>query len=73
MIVKLGDNIFVMEIKVVRKDETFDESNNEALAQIKLRNYAEKYRGITDKKVFEVGMIFSQEKRNLVQFDWLKR
>ncbi len=75
MTVKLGDNIFVMEIKVVRKNETGspDENNNEALVQIKSRNYAEKYRGIADKKVFEVGMIFSQEKRNLVQFDWLER
>ena len=73
MTVKLGYNIFVMEIKHIRIGESFDETENEALEQIKLRNYAEKYLGIDGTKVFELGLVFSQKKRNLVKFDWAER
>lgn len=33
-------------------------------------NYAQKYVGQADRKVFELGMVFSQEKHNLVCFDF---
>jgi hypothetical protein len=67
--VKLGKNIYVMEIKVI--DGSADSiGGNEALRQIQERGYAEKYTGQDGISVFELGMVFSQEKRNLVQFDW---
>lgn len=42
---------------------------NPALEQIKQRGYADKYQG-SGKTVFQVGMIFNTQNRNLVQMDW---
>ena len=67
--VKLGNVICVMEIKVI-EGELPAGSPNHALEQIQSRRYAEKYRGTPGVQVFELGLIFSQEKRNLVQFDY---
>jgi len=43
---------------------------NPALQQIQDKAYAQKYLN-QNKKVFEVGLIFNQVQRNLVQLDWL--
>lgn len=67
--VKLGNVICVMEIKVI-EGELPKDGPNHALEQIQSRGYAEKYRGAPGTQLFELGMIFSQEKRNLVQFDF---
>ena len=67
--VKLGNVICVMEIKVI-EGELPAGSPNTALEQIQSRRYAEKYRGTPGVQVFELGLVFSQEKRNLVQFDY---
>jgi len=67
--VRLENYIYVMEIKVISSDLPADSSNS-ALEQIQKRNYAEKYRKEPGVQVFEVGMIFSQEKRNLIRFDF---
>ena len=37
---------------------------------MKKRNYAQKYRA-SGKRVHQVGMIFNQTARNLVQMDWI--
>jgi len=61
--VKLGDHIYVMEIKVIDKDVC---KGNPALDQIRNRNYAAKYRGEEGKIIHEVGLVFSRNKRNLI-------
>ncbi len=72
MTVKLENMIYVMEIKVI-EGELPPGSPNQALEQIKARNYAEKYRGRPGARVFELGLVFSQKKRNLVQFDYAEQ
>lgn len=67
--VSLGSNMYVMEIKVI-SGVLPDGTANSALLQIRNCNYAEKYLELPAIRVFELGMVFSQEKRNLVQFDW---
>jgi hypothetical protein len=63
----LGDHIYVMEIKVVDGEKV---KENLALKQIRKCNYAQKYRGEPGKTVYEVGLVFSSSKRNLIQADW---
>ncbi len=63
----LGDYIYVMEIKVVDGEKV---KENLALKQIRKCNYAQKYRGEPGKTVYEVGLVFSSSKRNLIQADW---
>jgi len=78
MTIKLGNFIYVMEIKVTSTSLSTSSTNikgdtnkiNSALAQIVEREYSEKYKGIPNKKVFELGIIFSQAERNIVSFDW---
>lgn len=62
-----------MEIKLLLPGENPEDSGNFALAQIKDRGYAEKYLDQSDSTVYEVGLVFSREERNLVGFDWEKR
>ncbi|QEN05551.1 hypothetical protein EW093_12770 [Thiospirochaeta perfilievii] len=68
MTIKLGDTICVMEIKTTTNFEP--NSQNLALKQIQDMDYARKYLGITNTKVYELGLVFDMDKRNLVQFDW---
>jgi hypothetical protein len=63
----LGDHIYVMEIKVVDGEKV---KENLALKQIRKCNYAQKYRREPGKTVYEVGLVFSSSKRNLIQADW---
>lgn len=78
--VKIGDNIYVMEIKVAASPaagaagaETSGAAPNPALEQIRERAYADKYTGLPGKSVYEVGIIFDPETRNLAAIDWVKR
>jgi hypothetical protein len=87
--VRLADNIYVMEIKTVQdaatastdtppgatavSDATGDKANNSALAQIRTMGYADKYLGQAGVRVFELGLVFSMAKRNLVQFAGAER
>jgi hypothetical protein len=72
--VKLGNNMYVMEIKTAAKaDPGAGDKPNPALAQIRKRAYADKYTGLPGKNVYEVGIIFDPEERNLAAFDWVKR
>ncbi|KKI99022.1 ATP-binding protein [Prochlorothrix hollandica] len=65
--VMLGQHIYVMELKVV-KGETV--TGNPALDQVQQRQYAQKYQGEPGKVVYEVGLVFSQAQRGLLQADW---
>lgn len=65
--VMLGDNIFVMEIKLLDQAPPAD-SANPALEQVRQRHYAEKYRDRPGKQVYELGLVFGKAERTLVQF-----
>ena len=67
MTVKLGGNVYVMEIKVVKEAEI---DHNPALEQIRERGYAQKYAATPGMQVHELGLVFSRETRNLIRFDW---
>ncbi|SLM33177.1 conserved hypothetical protein [Desulfamplus magnetovallimortis] len=82
MTVKLGNHVYVMEIKVMDQDNIniIDTNNkmdalnplenpdhNPALKQIQEKGYAEKYRGIKGITVHEVGLVFSKKLRNLLR------
>jgi hypothetical protein len=69
MTIELGEHIYVIEFKLDKSEHFSVQSENTALAQIKERNYAQKYLA-TGKSVHQVGMIFNQTARNLVQMDW---
>ena len=60
--VRLGSNTYVIEFKVVkRKSKT-----NSALLQIIRQGYAAKYSG----NVYQIGIEFSETRRNIVNFAW---
>ena len=60
--IQLADHTYVIEFKVVkRKSKT-----NSALQQIINQGYAAKYSG----KVYQIGIEFSETKRNIVAFAW---
>ena len=60
--VQLGSNTYVIEFKVVkRKSKT-----NSALQQIIRQGYAAKYSG----NVYQIGIEFSETRRNIVNFAW---
>ena len=62
LVIQIAENTYVLEFKVVkRKSKT-----NSALQQIIQRNYAAKYSG----KIYQVGIEFSEVKRNIVAFAW---
>ena len=70
--VRLENNIYVMGIKVIANKVPAG-STNSALEQIRLRDYARKYLDQSGVRVFELGLVFSQSKRNLVQFAGAER
>jgi hypothetical protein len=60
----VSDKIYVIEFKV-------DGEKGEALSQIKHKNYAQKYLN-TGKDIYLVGIEFSSEEKNIVNFEWEK-
>ena len=66
--IKLGDHIYIMELKVQEQPPT--EHDRSALDQLRSRNYSAKYRGIAGKSIHEVGLTFSSAERNLVAAHW---
>ena len=48
----------------------FPPATNPALAQIRARDYSAKYRGLPGRGLFELGLVFDSQDRNLVQADW---
>jgi hypothetical protein len=65
----LGEHIYVMEVKLDKTKTYRKKKINPALKQIQDRQYSQKYHA-TGKQVHEVGMIFNQTARNLVQMSW---
>jgi hypothetical protein len=66
LVVEIGEFIYVMEMKVISDQP---EADNIALKQIQDKQYSKPYLGL-GKQVFEIGMVFSQSTRNLVQMAW---
>ncbi len=60
--IQLAEHTYVVEFKVVKRKS----KANSALQQIIERNYAAKYSG----KVYQIGIEFSETKRNIVSFAW---
>jgi hypothetical protein len=63
------DKVFVFEFKTVNIAKL--QNTPSALAQIKLRNYAEKYRS-KYKEIYLIGVEFDEKVRNLVKYEWEK-
>lgn len=61
LIIRLGDNIYIMEFKV--------DKDGEALEQIKGKNYQQKYIGEAG-NIYLIGIDFSPEERNISAFEW---
>ena len=60
--IQLGSNTYVIEFKVVKRKS----KANSALRQIIQRGYAAKYSG----SVYQIGIEFSETKRNIIGFAW---
>ncbi|MCB4205195.1 ATP-binding protein [Deferribacterales bacterium Es71-Z0220] len=60
----VGDKIYILEFKV-------DSKKGEALSQIKKRKYAEKYLN-DNKQIYLIGIEFSSEEKNIINFEWEK-
>jgi hypothetical protein len=65
----LGELVYVIEIKLDKSADYQIQEPNPALAQIQEKQYSKAYLG-SGKQVYEVGMIFNNTARNLVQMDW---
>ena len=63
MVVRFGGGVYIFEFKLVGK-----ESSGRALAQIKERGYADKYRRL-GRPVHLIGVEFSREDRNITTFE----
>jgi hypothetical protein len=71
--VKLGGHLFIMEFKLDKSTDYQTQTPNPALQQIITKNYAQKYQAWSSsgKPIHQIGLIFNQNARNLVQMDWL--
>ncbi len=71
--VKFEKYIYILEFKVTdkKKDTERSQSVNQALKQIKNKNYAQKY--LSDgKDIFLLGIVFDKKEKNITRFDWQK-
>ena len=62
--IKFNYRVFILEFKVVDKAG----SQNSSLAQIREKNYAQKYNG----EIYLIGIEFSKEDKNICSFEWEK-
>ena len=63
LVAKFGGNVYVFEFKVVEQS-----SKGAALAQLRSRGYADKYRPRA-KEIHLIGVEFSKEQRNVAAFE----
>ncbi|MDY0137910.1 MAG: AAA family ATPase, partial [Thiomicrospira sp.] len=72
MTIMLGEHIYVTEIKLDKTEHYQPQDPNPALAQIQQKNYAQKYlaQHQTGKQIHQLGLVFNNHVRNLVQCDW---
>jgi len=61
----MGDKTYIMEFKVMKSKR----EKGSVLVQIKKKKYYEKYAG-GGKEIYIVGMEFSEEEKNIVNFEW---
>ena len=68
--VRLDGSVYLFEFKVVGPAAPEDASNrpSPAMAQLRERGYAEKYRG-SGRPIHLIGVEFSKETRNLAAFE----
>ncbi|MBF0211851.1 MAG: ATP-binding protein [Desulfamplus sp.] len=69
MTVKFGQNIYVVEVKLVDTDNPDELGSNPALKQIQEKKYAQKYKSRAGVVVHEVGLVFSRKLRNLLVWE----
>ena len=65
MVLLHGGQVFILEFKMARNDEDADAAMVRAMAQIRERGYAEKYRD-RGEPIHQVGVVFGPEQRNLL-------
>ena len=65
MVLRHGGQVFVLEFKMAREGESAEAALARALAQIRARGYADKYRG-RGEPVHLVGAVFGRRERNLL-------
>ena len=65
MVVREGGQVFILEFKVAKNPAGADSAIEDAMAQIKKRGYADKYR-VQNESVHLVAMIFGSDDRNLI-------
>jgi hypothetical protein len=72
MTIILGEHIYVTEIKLDKSESYQAQTPNPALAQIQHKNYAQKYlaQQQNGKQLHQLGLVFNNHARNLVQCDW---
>ena len=63
MVVRCGENVYLFEFKIAERSE-----RGAALAQLKERRYADKYRA-PGRSIHLVGVEISGESRDIVAFD----
>ena len=64
------DKVYIIEFKVAQKTDGFS-----GLTQIKEKKYYEKYLNksqIPNPKIYLVGIVFSEEEKNIIEFEWEK-
>lgn len=72
MTIMLGEHIYVTEIKLDKTENYQPQTPNPALAQIQQKNYAQQYlaQQQSGKQIHQLGLVFNNHARNLVQCDW---
>ena len=78
--IKFKEKIYIIEFKVnsqVPSSESQVSDNNllnEALEQLKKKEYYKKYLNPKSKnedtKIYLIGIVFSEEEKNIIKFDW---
>jgi hypothetical protein len=67
MAIKFNEQVYLFEFKVVENNTEGEE--NSALAQIKAKGYADKYRAL-DQPIHLIGIEFGRQARNVLDFQW---
>ena len=67
MAVLFNDHVYIFEFKTVEKEPEGKEPEGKAMAQLKEKGYADKYRHL-GQPIYLVGMEFSRQERNVAAF-----
>jgi len=69
--IKFENKIYIIEFKVKKDIDNVQNKENIALKQIKEKKYYEKYLN-ENKEIYLIGIVFDENERNIVKFDWEK-